>query len=403
MRAALLIAHKDLVQRMRDKSVFIYAILAPFGLALIFSFVFGPLDDMEFHATYAIVNQDDGPIATAFTGMLDSLEKEGIATVVKLDSAEQARERIEHGANEISAEENGRIDAAFVLPPGLSDSVMSGEGGKITVIAGVDANLETQAAYSLASAFSAEIAAIETAVHTVIAHDEGALAEPGGVSSLADEAAATALPVSLKDITADTRQLSQSTYFAAGMSVFFLFFTVAFGVNGLLDERRVGTMSRLLTAPVNRRQIIAGKVATSFVLGIVSMTVMVVATTALLGAEWGHPLGVALLVVSVVVAVMGILCVVAAFTKTQVQAENLQSILSLVLAIPGGAFFPVAQMGGALERLSVLTPHAWFLRGLGDLATGEVSAVFPSALALLAFGLVTAGISWPLMIRSMRR
>lgn len=391
------------MQRMRDKSVFIYAVFAPFGLALIFSFVFGPLDDVDFHATYAVVNQDDGPIATAFIGMLDSLEKEGMATVVEFDSVEQARQRVEDGSSQISAEENVTIDAAFVLPPGLSESAMSGGGGKITVIAGAGAHLEGQVAYSLANTFSAEVAAIETAVHTVIEHDKGVLAESDGVSSLVDAVAATDLPVSLNDVTAATRQLSQSTYFAAGMSVFFLFFTVAFGVNGLLDERRVGTMSRLLAAPIDRRQIIAGKVTTSFVLGIVSMSVMVVATTVLLGAEWGHPFGVALLVVSVVVAVMGILCVVAALAKTQIQAENLQSILSLVLAIPGGAFFPLAQMGETLERLSVFTPHAWFLRGLGDLVTGEVSAVFPSVLALLAFGVVTGGISWPLMLRAVRR
>ena len=60
MRTALLIARKDLALRMRDKSVFIYGILAPLGLALIFSFVFGPLDSATFHAEYAVVNEDDG-------------------------------------------------------------------------------------------------------------------------------------------------------------------------------------------------------------------------------------------------------------------------------------------------------------------------------------------------------
>ena len=45
-------------------------------------------------------------------------------------------------------------------------------------------------------------------------------------------------------------------------------------------------------------------------------------------------------------------------------------MVALVLGMLGGSFFPVAQAGGLLATLSLLTPQAWFLRGLGDLAGG---------------------------------
>jgi ABC-2 type transport system permease protein len=153
-------------------------------------------------------------------------------------------------------------------------------------------------------------------------------------------------------------------------------------------------MLRLLAAPISARSIVAGKALTSFVLGLVSMTVLVVGTTLLLGAEWGNSLGVAVMVLAGVIAAMGIMFVVAAFARTPEQASNLQSIIAFVLAMLGGSFFPIAQVGGLVAQLSLLTPHAWFLRGLGDLAAGGgVGAVFPAALYVALFGIVTGGLA----------
>ncbi len=401
MRTALLIAGKDLKERARDRSVFIYGILAPLGLAFIFSFVFGPIESATFHATYAVVNEDGGPIADAFLEMLAGLEDEGIATIVEVDSATEAEEWVERGSDAFAGDEDDRASAAFLIPAGLSERLVSGEGGEITVIGGAGTQLSSQVAYSITQGFAAEVGAVEVAVRTVLAH--GGSADPESVGQVTEAAAQTPLLATVDDISADTRQLKQTTYLAAGMSVFFLFFTVSFGVSGLLEERKVGTMDRLLAAPVDRRSIILGKAITSFALGIASMAVLVVATTLLLGAEWGDPLGVALLVVAVVISAMGILGVVAATAKTQAQAENFQAIISLVLAFLGGTFFSVSQVGGWLERLSLITPHAWFLRGLGDLQAGDVSAVFPAVAALLAFGVVTGGVAWPFMRRAVER
>jgi ABC-2 type transport system permease protein len=60
----------------------------------------------------------------------------------------------------------------------------------------------------------------------------------------------------------------------------------------------------------------------------------------------------------------------------------------------GGSFFPIAQAGGLIAKLSLITPHAWFLRGLGDLAAGGgAGAAFPAALYVALFGLVTGGLA----------
>jgi ABC-2 type transport system permease protein len=177
------------------------------------------------------------------------------------------------------------------------------------------------------------------------------------------------------------------------MAVFFLFFTVQFGVTSLLEERNDGTLARLLAAPISRASILGGKLLTSFGLGVISMAVLAVATSLLFGADWGNPLGVAILIVAAIASAMGIMSLIASVARNAEQAANWQSVVSVVLGLLGGTFFPVSQAPGVLSRLTFVAPQAWFLRGLGDLRGGSISVVWVPALAMLIFAVVTGGLA----------
>ncbi|MDX1450457.1 MAG: ABC transporter permease, partial [Acidimicrobiia bacterium] len=208
-------------------------------------------------------------------------------------------------------------------------------------------------------------------------------------------------PVSLGTIDAASRRLDGPTSIMAGMAIFFLFFTVQFGVTSLLEERREGTYARLQASPIPRWATVAAKGLGGFLLGIIAMTVLMVASSFLIGAEWGPIVPVALLVVAGVVSAVGIMGIVAAFAKTPESAGNIQSIIGVTLGLLGGSFFPIGQDGGLLSKLQFVTPHAWFLRGLGDLAgDGELVSVLPAVGALGLFGLVTGGVAWVLLRRA---
>jgi ABC-2 type transport system permease protein len=170
-------------------------------------------------------------------------------------------------------------------------------------------------------------------------------------------------------------------------------------VLGLLEEERDGTLPRLLAAPVGRAAVVAGKALLAFALGLISITVLVVGTQILMGAEWGAPLGVALLVVAGVLSAVGIMGLVAAGAKTAEGAGNLGSIIAVILGMLGGVFFPIGGSGDLLSRLTYIAPHAWFLRGMGDLANGaQWTSALPSVGAMLVFALVTGSLAW-LMLR----
>lgn len=379
VRAALLIAGKDLRERLRDRSALMIAVVVPLALAAIFSLTLHDVTGGSITFEYALADEDRGPVARAFgEGVLARLEREGLVDLTVVEGAAEAR----------ALAEADEVGAAFVLPAGFSDAVAGGEPAALSVIGSADAPIASQVARSIADGFAAELNAVRLAVATALASGGADPAE------LADAAARTPRPIELRDVSTERRELDTETFYAAGMAVFFLFFTVQFGVTSLLDERRDGTLWRLVAAPIHRGSILGGKLLTSFVLGLVSMVVLAVTTSLLLGADWGDPAGVALVLLAGVLSAIGVMALIATIARTAEQAGYAQAIAALTLGLLGGAFFPVARVGGAIATLSLLTPHAWFLRGLGELSGGGgPAAVLPAVGAMLAFAAVTGGIA----------
>ena len=208
--------------------------------------------------------------------------------------------------------------------------------------------------------------------------------------------AATSLeaPVALADSAAPLRQLSLATYFAASMAIMFLFFSSTFGIVSLFDERRRGTLARILVGPVRPSEVLIGKTLAGIGAGLLAMTVLVVATTLLIKADWGAPLGVAALAIGAILAATGISTFVASFCRTAEAAGSATSAVAITLGVLGGSFFPVNQAPDIMTTLTLLTPHGWFMRGLGDLhGAGAVwtDALLPAAV-LLAMGLAFGGV-----------
>ncbi len=386
MTAALRIAAKDIKLRVRDGSALIWGVLAPLGLAIVFSLVLGDVaggDSLD--VSYAVVDEDGGPIAVGFVDGLQQLDEDGVFSIKTLGSTAEAE----------TAVTDGDYDAAIVIPAGFSEVVAAGGSAAIDVIGYVDSPIGSQVATAVAEGFAGEVNGISVAVTT---HFLSRQSVPEASEAEAVVAAASEVPTPLALDTSGraSKELSPGTFYAAAMAVFFLFFTVQFGVIGLIEEKEGGTMVRLLAAPMRTSSILLGKVITAFLLGVMSMVVLVVVTTLLpfMDAQWGNSIGVAVLIVAGTLSAMGVMMLVAAFARTAETAGSIQAIIAFVLGMLGGAFFPISQVGGVLGTLSLATPHYWFLRGLGDLAGGGGPVdVIPEAGYIIVFAVVTAGLA----------
>ncbi|MCY4113067.1 MAG: ABC transporter permease [Chloroflexi bacterium] len=393
MRSALVIAAKDLRQRARDRSVYVFAIAAPLGLAAIFGFVFNPISDADFTATFAVADIDQGPLAAPLVdGVLGGLAEDGNVNLVRTASAEEATRLVE-GDGERADQD---VDAAIIIPAEFSARVQTGRPSELRVIQNVNSTLASTLALAIVQEYARQLDYVQGAVVTVVSSDPARLAD---AAAIAQRAGDTPSPVSVRDVSATIKQLDNTTFYAAGLATFFLFFTVTFGVNSLLEERHAGTLSRLLAAPLPQWSIILGKAITAFGLGLVSMLILIVGTSFILGADWGNPVGVALLVVAATASAIGVMAMVSALARTSEQGAVFSSIAAVVLGILGGTFFPINQAGGVLAGLRYAAPHAWFLQGLGDLAGGSIGVIVPAIAALLVFTAVTSGIALALLRR----
>jgi ABC-2 type transport system permease protein len=380
VRAALVIAAKDLRQKLRDRSVLLMAVAAPLGLAFLFSAMIPDQD--TFHTTYAVVDLDRGEIAQGLVdGPLAGLSTAGVATLVPKTTEAEAR----------SAVDAGDVDAAIVIPAGFTAAVQAGQPAQLLVIGG-PSSLSSEIARSVLAGFGSQVTAVQVAVGTAIAA-AGASPDPALAAELAAAARAAPAPIAIMAGATADRVATSKTYYGASMAVLFVFFAAQFGVLGLLAERRNGTLARMLAAPIAPATILLGKVLVSLVVASMSMAVIVVATTVLLGASWGNPLAVAALVVATALAATGIATLVVGFAHNEEQAGSLIAVVAMTLAVFGGSFFRISQAPEGMATLSLVTPHAWFLRGVNDLAGGGgIEVVAPSLAVLVTVGVVTGGL-----------
>jgi ABC-2 type transport system permease protein len=382
LRTALLVAGKDLRQRLRDRSALVIAFIAPFVLASIIGLAFG--GDFAFRATYAVADADRGPVATGFTdGVLASEGLRDLVTVRRVEPGE-ARALVDRG----------EVDAAFLLPAGLSAAVQADRPATLTVVSSGENPIAGQVARSLAEAYTAELAATGLAVATAL-DASGRPPTEAEAQRLGERAAATRLPAQLVEGQVGGRTIEAANYFGPSMAIFFLFFTVSFGARSVLAERREGTMRRLLATAAPPGGVLAGKALAAFTLGTASMLVMWLATTVVFGADWGDPVAVVALTVSSVLSAIGITALVITLAKTDEQAEGYSSLVVFTLALLGGNFIYLAQLPELLQRAALLTPNGWALRGFVDLVAdgGGLATVALPVAVTLSVGLVTGALA----------
>ncbi|KAE8765590.1 ABC transporter permease subunit [Georgenia thermotolerans] len=344
----------DLRQRVRDKSVLIFAIVVPLGLMFVFNLAFGGTQDPELEPVTVAASADDAdPIAAVLVDALAQVD----ALDVTVERAEPEQIR--------ALTRSGEAGLGLVVPAGFGQALQRGEATAVEVIEGDGAGLETDVLIAVVHGVVDQLTA-----GTVAAHAAGSAGlPPAQIGAIAEAVAGDTGGTTLTEGEASSEQLTSSAALVAGQAGLFLLFTVGFGVLGLVAERQQGTMTRLLSMPVRRSSIVTAKGLTSFVLGVVATAVLLAAGAVFFGVGFGSPAAVAVLIVCVVAAATSLMFVIARVARTAEQANILQSILAMVLGVAGGAFFPIAATGLAGQLLD-LNPVAAFIRGLGITAGG---------------------------------
>ncbi len=375
--AAFTITAKDLKERLRDRSAIMLAVVVPLGLAFILNLTLGPVTEQSFSTEVAVHDADGGEIAAGFRQMLTGVQEAGFVSVTDVGTAAEARALVDDHS----------VSTAYLLEGGLSAAVAANEEATIVVVADPDQPIGSQVGKALAEGFASEVNAVRLSVATAIAlgadDPEGLVAAARGVQP----------PISLADAQTEGRGFDFSSFYAIGIAVFFMFFTVQFGVLSSIDERENGTMPRLLVAPISKQSILVGKLLASFLVGVASTVVLWLSTTLLMGADWGDSLIVIILGAAGVTAAMGLTAAIATFARTGEQAGAITAFVVVVFGVLGGTFFPVSRVSGVFAAISRATPHYWLMEGFRRSSAGEgIVGVLPALAAILAFAIILGSI-----------
>lgn len=369
-RHVWLIAANGLRRSVRDRSILIQAIAAPILIALVVGAAFG--SGFSLDVTVGIRDADGSDISRQIAQGLTGAGGDGIAFSA-VDTDPEA------------ALDSGAYDAVIVLPRGLSDSVLSGEPAQLDVVGEATDPLAQSVAESVAAGVAANL---QTARVTAVAASAAGVSDPGA----AIQRAVTAPPPLTVEQGEVTGTFSVMAYFAPGVAMLFLFFIIGNGARSIIEERREGTLPRILAAPVSAGSVLLGKTVGVLIVGVVSMTLVWLVTWLGFGAYWGDPIGVFLVIVSAVVAIAGISLLITGLARTENQADALTTIVAQLFAVAGGTFFYGAS--GVLSNLRLFTPNGQALAAFVNLAAAkaDVVEVLPQVLLLTGIGVGCAAI-----------
>jgi ABC-2 type transport system permease protein len=415
MKKILNIAWKDLITTFRDPSALVLMLVTPLALTLAMAFAFGgggAGDTGLSGIPVVVVNQDSGELGTELVRILQSDDLDELVDPLVENDVEEARATVD--ADEAAA--------AVIIPADLTARVIPSGGpvadateAEVEVYSNPTRPVSVGVVRSVIAAFAGHVnATVDSVEVTVSQLGERGLVPPqqaaGMAPALAERAAKDLATADLLHVASEETTSGEGNGFdwvahmAPSLAVLFLMFTVTSGGRTLLVERDEGTLSRMLSTPSSRAQVLAGKVFGTYLTGLAQMGILIVASMILFGATWGAPLAVAVLLLALVAAATGWGIAIAAYARTAAQAGVAGTAVTLVFAIGAGHFFPRRLLPPWLRTVSFISPNAWGLEAFRELGNGGgLSEIGLSVAALAGMAVVAFGAAMLLFRRQLRQ
>ncbi len=155
-----------------------------------------------------------------------------------------------------------------------------------------------------------------------------------------------------------------ATRSVGGWAMMFLLFSITASATSLFDERNSGVTLRILSGPVSRVDILWSKYLYNISLGVIQLMVLFFAGYVFFNIDLFSNFGNLLLVIICsAAAATAFGMVLAAFSKTNAQANGLGTFLILTMSAIGGAWFPTFLLPEFIRFLSKFTIVYWSVEG----------------------------------------
>jgi len=414
MKKLFLIGIKDLKLMFRDRAALTFMLLAPFLLTIGMGFVTGRfsggatgLSDIP----VIIVNLDKQELGNALEDLFSSEDLADLMEPTASSDPEAARQLID----------DDQASAAVIIPEGFTQSIIPGEGTmfdpnyiqpepvKIEVYTNPSRPTSSGVVKAIVDEFVSRVEEGRTSGMTSIVQlmssglvsPQDAESEANNLFQNVDETESSAITLKKNTEGAGAVEFDLLAYFAPGMALMFLMYTVSYGGRSILTERSQGTLPRLMISPTHTAQVLGGKVLGIFFMGVAQVGILILASSVFFQVKWGDVLGVVVLILAAVFGAAGWGMLITAFARTPAQVGSTGSAVMLIFGIMGGSFISLEQFPPFMQTISKITPNAWGLDGFTTLALGgTLQNLAEPITALLIMGTVLFGIAVVLFNRN---
>lgn len=258
----------------------------------------------------------------------------------------------------IDAVSEGKVSAGLIIPYAYESEIRIGNLVVIKFIARPDTG-GTQLRASVNSAVAGQAEMIRSGLF--VASELGISQEEAGVI-VRDTAPRTAT------VQVNSRTEGESLFgdaigqFDLGSSaqlLLFIFIASLTGSASLVETRRFGVSTRMLSTPTSITTILMGEVTGRFTIALTQGLIIMFGSALLFGVTWGNPIAAAAVMLSFSLVGAGAGMLVGSVAKNDQQASSIGLGLGLGMAAIGGSMVPLEIFPETMKTIAHVTPHAW--------------------------------------------
>ena len=214
---------------------------------------------------------------------------------------------------------------------------------------------------------------------------------PGGQTAPGGRAQAFGVAVDTVDVMRQGKSDSLVSFYAAGVGVMFLLFSVSGAGGTLLDEVDSGTLDRVLSTRIGMGGYLLGKWLFLVLMGALQLTVMFLWGRIAFGLDlFSHIPGFVVMTIVTTAAAAGFGLMLATLARTRAQLSGMSTIIILTMSALGGSMFPRFLMSESMQKVGLVTFNAWALDGYLKVfwRNAPVWQLWPQVLVLTTLALV---------------
>jgi ABC-2 type transport system permease protein len=382
---------KDLKLFLHDHRSVILTFLLPVILITLFAFAYGSIGAYNGRSEpvkLLVTDLDNTTVSKEICHKIDSLED---ISVIESDSA-KARELVV----------KGDYACALFIYKGFQDSLENGNASPVELVYDrsrepeigiLQQNLITILMSSTSGIMIKK--SIEKYIQEIFPDDENDMSDDISRTVIKNERNRKTIKwTPVVGIKNDTKLgLIQAV---AGTAIMMLLFSVAGVGTSILEEKENGTINRLLYSPLKGSTILYSKMVFAFFISILQLTVMFIFAWLFLNMDMRVSIpGLILMVIATSFAVSSLGIFMAAIAKTRQQAQNLSTIIILVMSAIGGSMIPFFIMPAILQKIALLSVNYWGIQGFYDIfwRALPLEAILPKILILSGIGIIMTAAS----------